>query len=163
MWRNVAAAVIAAALCFIAPAAHAAEPQIALPAPDAWESNPAKQPDLRQCVPLTADHLVPVAPPERPAATSRLRDASIVPLAGAEAVALTGGHGIALTGVRAYLVRAVAKNETSGAFEARLCGPTLWISHGSLGHVVPPSTRAPVVVFLDRAPIDLFVSWSMAQ
>jgi hypothetical protein len=64
--------------------------------------------------------------------------------------------------LRPFLVRAIAKIEHTGGFEVGLCGDTLQIVHGSLGHRVPPSTRVPLVVFLEHAPASLYVSWSMA-
>jgi hypothetical protein len=65
--------------------------------------------------------------------------------------------------LRPFLVRAVAKNEGSGAFSASACKDGLVIYHGSLGHWVPPSTRLPIVVFLDHVPARVFISWWMAE
>jgi hypothetical protein len=62
-----------------------------------------------------------------------------------------------------FLVRGIAKNEGTGAFYASWCGDDLMISHLSLGAEPPPSTRLPVVVFLDRAPINVRVTWAMAK
>ena len=163
MRRGVAAALFAALLGLAAPTTLAVAAQADLPPRDAWESDPKAQPDMARCTPLAADHLIPVVAPQRPTAISILRSGAIYPLSGVEMAALTGGQVVVPPNAHPYLVRAVAKNENSGAFEARVCGQTLWISHGSLGHVVPPSARTPLVVFLDEAPTNLFVSWSMAQ
>jgi hypothetical protein len=163
MRRGVAAASIAGLLALAAPTTPSDAGQVDVPPRDSWESDPKAQPDMGQCTLLAADRLVPVAAPQRPTAISILRSAAIYPLSGVETAALTGGQAVVPPETHPYLVRAVAKNENSGAFEARVCGQTLWISHGSLGHVVPPSTRTPLVVFLGDPPTSLFVSWSMAQ
>jgi hypothetical protein len=65
--------------------------------------------------------------------------------------------------LRPFLVRAVAKHEGTGAFFASICKDGLVITHGSLGHSVPPSVRLPVIVFLDRTPMRVFVDWRMAE
>jgi hypothetical protein len=65
--------------------------------------------------------------------------------------------------LRPYLVRAVAKNEGTGAFLASLCGEGLEIIHVSLGHSTPPTVRAPVIVFLQTKPAAIYAGWSMAE
>jgi hypothetical protein len=75
--------------------------------------------------------------------------------------ALSGGA--APPALKPYLVRAVAKNEQTGHFRATRCGDDLVVSHGSLGHSTPRSTRLPLVVFLERAPVNIYVRWSMAE
>jgi len=145
-------------------AADESDPQRALPSPDAWESDPARLPEPGRCQELGAERVMPVAPTQRAAAVFRLRNASVVPLDAQTAAALApSARGAAERGgLKPFLVRAVAKSE-NGAFTVRLCGTRLWIMHGSLGRVVPPSIRSPVVVLLARQPRDVRVSWSMAQ
>jgi hypothetical protein len=58
---------------------------------------------------------------------------------------------------------AVAEHEQTGHFYAELCGDDLAASHGSLGRSTPRSTRLPVVVFLERAPVNIYVRWSIAE
>jgi hypothetical protein len=70
--------------------------------------------------------------------------------------------GTSLT-LQPFLVRAVAKNESTGAFVANICGETLLITHWSLGHETPPSIPHPVVVFLDQAPAMVHADWGMAE
>jgi hypothetical protein len=65
--------------------------------------------------------------------------------------------------LRPYLVRAIAKNEFTGEFQASLCGKTLSITHFSLGRSTPASIPLPVVVFLNSAPANLYLSWDMAE
>ena len=65
--------------------------------------------------------------------------------------------------LRPFLVRAVAKYEGTGGFGADMCGTSLSIVHGSLGHSTPPSIRAPIVVFLPNLPAKVYVSWQMAE
>jgi hypothetical protein len=57
-----------------------------------------------------------------------------------------------LSGLRPFLVRAIAKYESTGGFFVSLCQDVLWISHGSLGTSDTVSTRVPIVVFLDSRP-----------
>ena len=68
-----------------------------------------------------------------------------------------------LSALRPYLTRAIAKFEGTGAFTADDCGAVLNIIHGSLGHSTPPSTRVPVVVFLDHLPKRVHAAWSIAE
>jgi hypothetical protein len=144
--------------------ADASDQQSALPSPDAWESDPATLPDPGRCQALGAERIMPVAPAQRAAAVVRLRSAAIVPLDAPTAAALApAARGAAERGgLKPFLVRAVAKSE-NGAFTVRLCGTRLWVMHGSIGRVVPPSIRAPLVVLLARQSRDVRVSWSMAQ
>lgn len=63
-----------------------------------------------------------------------------------------------------YLVRSVAKNESTGGFGARVCAQdTLLVTHFSLGHFVPPSVRVPLVIFLSRAPKAVYAVTGMAR
>lgn len=59
-----------------------------------------------------------------------------------------------------YLVRAVLVNEFTGGFTAWIHDDELWMAHGSLGEGV--DHKAPVVVFLDRAPKVIYVTASSA-
>ena len=68
-----------------------------------------------------------------------------------------------LARLKAYLVRAVAKNESTGMFNAGLCADALFVSHLSLGETVPNSIRVPILVFLDRAPMDVYLATGMAR
>jgi hypothetical protein len=70
-----------------------------------------------------------------------------------------GGH----RSYRPYLVRAVAKHEGTGGFYAKMCGRDLHVSHGSLGRTIPPSTRVPLVIYLNRQPDRVFATWSIAE
>jgi hypothetical protein len=65
--------------------------------------------------------------------------------------------------LRPFLVRAVAKHEATGAFFASVCGESLVMVHGSLGHSTPPSIRVPVIVFLQKRPAAVYVGWQMAE
>jgi hypothetical protein len=64
---------------------------------------------------------------------------------------------------RPYLVRAVAKHEGTGAFYAELCGRDLRVVHGSLGRSTPPSTKVPLVIFLNEQPDRVLATWSIAE
>lgn len=76
-----------------------------------------------------------------------------------EALKKNGG----LSSLRSFLVRAIAKNEFTGAFQASVCGKTLSITQSSLGKSTPASIPLPVVVFLKSAPTNLYLSWDMAE
>lgn len=166
MSRILAAAALAAAVLLWAAAATLAGEakadlhQAILPPPDSWETDPAELPDVARCTDLPAERVVPVAESRRRSAEHRLRTVPAVPLT-AQAAAMFGALGSGE--FKPFLVRAVAKNRNSGTFIVRLCGSTLWVTHGSLGRSVPPSTRVPLVVFLDRKPAAVFIGWTMAQ
>jgi hypothetical protein len=68
-----------------------------------------------------------------------------------------------LSSLKPFLVRAIAKNEFTGEFIASLCGKTLEITHASLGKSTPASVPLPVVVFLNSAPTNVYLSWEMAE
>jgi hypothetical protein len=68
-----------------------------------------------------------------------------------------------LSSLRPFLVRAIAKNEFTGVFQASICGKTLSITQSSLGKTTPASIPLPVVVFLNSAPTNLYLSWDMAE
>jgi hypothetical protein len=68
-----------------------------------------------------------------------------------------------LSTLRPFLARAIAKYEFTGAFDANKCGETLWIAHESLGKQTPASIPLPVVVFLNKPPTNVYVSWGMAE
>jgi hypothetical protein len=68
-----------------------------------------------------------------------------------------------LSTLRPFLVRAIAKYELTGGFDANNCGETLWIVHESLGKQTPASIPLPVVVFLSKPPTNVYVSWGMAE
>jgi len=73
------------------------------------------------------------------------------------------GSSSEISALQPFLVRAVAKNELTGGFVARLCSDALHITHWSLGNSTPPSIRLPVVVFLERAPRGVYADWGMAE
>lgn len=61
--------------------------------------------------------------------------------------------------VQPYLVRAVVKELTYG-FSARSCSDGLMITHWSIGNAeLPPTSRAPIVVFLAEEPARVFPMW----
>lgn len=61
-----------------------------------------------------------------------------------------------------FLVRGVAKNERTGGFGASWCGNDLVVAHLSLG-AEPPTMRIPIVVFLEKVPAGVYVTWAMAR
>jgi hypothetical protein len=130
---------------------------------DAWESFPPA--NLRDCKSIDRSLIIPVPATQRSEAIARLKNTSFVKLTRPQAVALVGRQASvpAGRGLRPFLVRAVAKYEGTGAFEADMCGTSLPIVHGSLGHSTPPSIRAPIVVFLPNLPAKVYVSWQMAE
>lgn len=65
--------------------------------------------------------------------------------------------------LKAFLVRAVAKNEATGSFSALSCSDALFVSHISLGETVPKSVRVPILVFLERAPANVYLTTAMAR
>jgi hypothetical protein len=65
--------------------------------------------------------------------------------------------------VRPYLVRAIAKHEFTGGFEAQHCDQDLIVIHTSLGTSVPKSTKLPIVVFLLDRPDTVYPLWFIAE
>jgi hypothetical protein len=68
-----------------------------------------------------------------------------------------------LLDLKPYLVRAVAKNEFTGAFWVTSCDDAVFVMHGSLGHAIPQSQRLPIILFLDHLPKHVYISWAMAE
>lgn len=65
--------------------------------------------------------------------------------------------------LKPYLVRAVVLWEGTGAFSAYWKDSSLWIHHGCLGRSAAPMKRRPLVVLLEKKPISVYNSVSMAE
>ena len=92
---------------------------------------------------------------------SWLGASSVKELTSEDARFLTGSYYKAVAGKKAYLVRGLFANETGRHFLS-LYGDSLIVSHGSLGHSFTPNF-SPIVVHLDHAPKEVYVSISGAQ
>ena len=57
--------------------------------------------------------------------------------------------------LRPVLVRAVAGYEATGAFDAAVCGDGLAVRHLSRGPGTPTPELAPVIVFVERPPVQV--------
>jgi hypothetical protein len=98
-----------------------------------------------------------------PAACSRLENASWVTLEPDDASDLVGTALTPAAGQQFYLVRAVFLNRGTGGFSAWRANECLYVHHGSLGHFPVPMKRTALVLELDRAPKDVYISCSMAE
>jgi hypothetical protein len=94
-------------------------------------------------------------------AVSWLGASSVKELKPDEAQFLTGHYYKAPAGKKIFLVRGLFANET-GSHSLVLYGDSLVVSHVSLGHSSTPSF-SPLIVHLDHAPTNLYVSISGAQ
>lgn len=65
--------------------------------------------------------------------------------------------------LKPYLVRALVLNEGTGSFSVYQNISSICVFHGSLGKSAVPMQRRPIVVFLPRQPIKVYVTVSMAE
>lgn len=122
-----------------------------------WEVRPPNLTGLN-CIHLSRDRYVVVPAEHRDAALAILEER---PFAALDEIDLDFRPETPL-GLRAYLVRAVSKFQST-TFVVRDCGDLLFVMNGSLGRSTPPSVRMPIVVMLEDAPTQLAVDWEIAQ
>lgn len=65
--------------------------------------------------------------------------------------------------LKPYLIKVPVYFEGTGAFDVRLKGNVLFISHGSLGHSTPNTHLVPIVVFSERSVTDVKVDAALAE
>jgi hypothetical protein len=66
-------------------------------------------------------------------------------------------------GTRPYLVRGVYLNRGTGGWSIRIAGDELVVHHGSLGRSAVPMKRQALILQLERAPAQVYVTCSMAE
>ncbi len=65
--------------------------------------------------------------------------------------------------MKPFLIRAVAKHKHPKGFAANECDVRVAIQHGSLGNIIPDTKRYPVIIFLTKSPMKIYVLWEMAK
>jgi hypothetical protein len=104
-----------------------------------------------------------VVAPRLADAEALLEDAAIVPLTSEDASELAGELLPEARGTAPFLVRGLCLQRTTGRFTVYLDGQSLVVHHGSLGSGSGLMERQPLVLQLDRAPIEVYVTCSMAR
>jgi hypothetical protein len=134
-----------------------------VPRPDSWELGSHHAAAPRDCATVDPVLIIRVPLRHRSRAIDRLQNTTIVELSQQEAVAFLDLADTPANTPRPFLVRAIVKNEVAGRFDVTACADGLHVIHASLGQDIPPSTRLPIVVFLDRRPATVYVEWQMAR
>jgi hypothetical protein len=96
-------------------------------------------------------------------AEERLEDVSIVELSDEQAAAFIGQALPEAAGTKPYLARAVYLARATGSFSVTVYEDRLVVHHGSLGSGGYPMSRQALVLQLERAPAEVFVTCSMAE
>jgi hypothetical protein len=91
-------------------------------------------------------------------AEALLETAGIIELDAAQAEHFIGAPLPRIAGAHPYLIRAVAFTPVGGKFILRRDGGRLWVAHGMWSHTHLPAHHRALVVLLDNAPTELFVS-----
>jgi hypothetical protein len=92
-----------------------------------------------------------------------LEDVSIVELTDEQAAAFVGQALPKAAGTKPYLTRAVYLARGTGSFSVTVYEDRLAVHHGSLGSGGYPMGRQALVLQLERAPAEVFVTCSMAK
>ena len=125
-----------------------------------WETFPPRVPLSSACNPVDEALVFPVTREARAEAISMLSEVSIRALGEEETFRLTGVAPAAvardLSAHRPYLVRAAARlqDEYPGlpAYFAAVCGRDLHVVSLVFSYTIPPSARAPAVLYLTARP-----------
>jgi hypothetical protein len=92
-----------------------------------------------------------------------LEDVSIVELTSQEAAELIGKELPEVPDTQPYLTRGVYLARGTGSFSVYIVDDQLVVSHGSLGSGGYPMGRQALVLQLERAPTEVFVTCWMAK
>jgi hypothetical protein len=96
-------------------------------------------------------------------AVGLLQQVSSLALTAQQASDLIGTALPAVPGTQPYLVRGLLLNRGTGSFAVYLMEDQVAVKHGSLGKRAMPMTRQPLVLQLQQAPGEVYVSVSMAE
>ena len=91
-----------------------------------------------------------------------LEEEPIIPLTHEVAVALAGEAPVEAPGISPFLVPGLYLYKGTGRFSLYSEGDSLVVHHGCLGSGPTAMKRQPLAVLLDEAPLEVYVTCSMA-
>lgn len=97
------------------------------------------------------------------AAEAFLKDVSCVEISVEQAAELTGKPLPQAEGAKLFLVRGVCLRRDTGRFAVYVKGTELLVHHGCLGTGPVPMNRQPLVVQVQKRPVRVYVTCSMAE
>jgi hypothetical protein len=130
---------------------------------DAWYRAPPSGTHLWEWSELDGDRVHEVIASKKADAEGLLQDVSSVALTDQQAAEFTGEPLPDLPGTKPYLTRGVLLNRGTGGFTVYTSGDQVVVYHGSLGKSAVPMSRQPLVLQLERDPVEVFVACSMAE
>ena len=136
-------------------------------APASFEADPwyrvPEDASYRQWPELRGGRIHEVAESELDDAVAQLEQVSIVELTKQEAEELLGKTLPESPGTTPYLVRALFLNTGTGRFLIYMSGDQIAVFHGSLGGGERAMGRQPLVLQLEEAPAEVYVTARMVE
>ena len=132
--------------------------------PDAWMVNPPAGFDSSSFKRIDPDDITPVRPDQAQSALTKLSEKSAVRLTGEELKTLAApGAKPPKANSDAYLVRCLASAGYVQQCRPRRNGDVLWMNSGILSHSDVAPDHAALILFLDRAPKMVYITFSVAE
>jgi len=108
------------------------------------------------------DDVCPVPDDAKEQALQKLAESSCVALSEKDLPTYGNVSGAVKSGLKPFLVRGL--RFTHGAFHVSKSGDKIWVSYGILTHYSPPpAERAPLIVWLDFCPREVYVGLEAAE
>jgi hypothetical protein len=130
---------------------------------DSWYNPPSQGALVGQGQGLDRARIHEVVEPRQAEAEELLADISIVELTDEQAAGFIGQELPEAAGTKPYLTRAVYLARGTGSFSVTIYEDQLTVHHGSLGSGGYHMGRQALVLQLERAPAEVFVTCSMAK
>jgi hypothetical protein len=130
---------------------------------DSWHNPPSQGALVGEGQRLDRARIHEVVESKQTEAEELLEDVSIVELTDEQAAGFVGQALPAAAGTKPYLARAVYLARATGSFSVIVYEDQLVVHHGSLGSGGYRMGRQALVLQLERAPAEVFVTCSMAK
>jgi hypothetical protein len=130
---------------------------------DSWYNPPSQGALVGQGQTLDRARIHEVAESRQAEAEELLEDVSIVEISDEQAAGFIGQALPEVAGTKPYLSRAVYLARGTGSFSVTVYGDQLAVHHGSLGSGGYRMGRQALVLQLERAPAEVFVTCSIAK
>lgn len=130
---------------------------------DSWYNPPPTEALVGQGQRLDRARIHEVLESKQAEVEELLEDVSVVELTDEQAVEFVGQELPEVAGTKPYLTRGVYLARETGSFPVTVYEDQLVVHHGSLGSGGYPMGRQALVLQLERAPAEVFVTCSMAK
>jgi hypothetical protein len=130
---------------------------------DSWYKAPPSETLVWTWPDLDRERLHEVVETEEAEAEQLLDDVAVVELTSDEAAEFVGEALPEIPGTKPYLTRGLYLIRGTGSFSVYVSEDQLAVTHGSLGRSAQSMKRQALVLQLERAPVEVFVTCSMAE